>query len=478
MAACPTALRIVLIAVALVAVGATATAHAQTMRLGFLDGNFANPSVQAEFLGDAKDLGSTVARVPSGWSGIAPTRPANPTDPADPAYRWTQTDAAVRATVSAGMEPLLSLTSAPAWAEGPDRPSLSIARNGTWRPDIKAYGEFGRALGRRYDGTYPDPLRPGRTLPRVRVFIPWNEPNLTLYLAPQWARQNGRAVPEAPRHYRALVRSFHSGIHAAQSKAIVVAGALAPFGDNVAGSTRLPPARFLREMLCLDSKLRRNSCGNGGNPRFDAFSHHPYSVRGPFSGALNKDDVTVPDIKAKLTRPLRRAESLGLLGSKRARPMWVTEMSWDSRPDPDGLSTQRHAEWLAESLYVLARQGIRTITWYQVRDQAKGTAWNVTSQSGVIYVDGRAKPAARAFRFPVVARRSSKGTTLWAVAPGKGRLTFERRSGSRWVTVARVDKLAHGRIVTRRVKNLRAGMKIRARQGDERSLTVTVRTGT
>jgi len=454
-------------------------AAAPTLRTGFLDGEFA--SGDAASLTEAANLGSRIARLPTGWSGIAARKPRKPTDPADPAYNWTGTDAAVRATVAAGLEPLLSLTGAPRWAQGKNRPTDATFLEGAWRPDPTAYGRFARALARRYDGTYPDPLHPGQALPRVRAFLPWNEPNLEKYLAPQWRRSGGRFVMEGPVRYRQMVTAFTAGIHASQPRATVVAGAFAPFGDSFAGGNRIAPARFLRTMLCLSARLKRVTCLGGGSPRFDVLSHHPYSVGGPFRKALNRDDVSVPDIAAKLVKPLRRAERLGILGPNRSRRrhVWVTEISWDSQPaDPLGVPERRHADWLAQSLYVLARQGIDTVTWFQVRDSPARTAAEraASNQSGVLLVDGTPKLAATAFRFPLVGVRRGSRTTLWVLAPGDGPLVIERRTADGWVTVLS-RTVARGRTVTRRVAGLPRGTRIRARQGALTSLVVTVSRG-
>jgi len=456
-----------------------AGAGATSMRTGFLDGDFAGATAdRTASLGEAAALGSRVVRVPTGWAGIAQRRPADPTDPADPAYDWTAADAAVRETVGAGLAPLLSFTQAPAWAEGAGRPRDATFLPGAWRPDPAAYGLFARAVGRRYNGTYPDPLRPGAALPKVAAFLPWNEPNLELYLAPQWKRVDGRLQRDAPIRYRKLVTAFTNGIHATHPAGLVVAGGMAPFGDAVAGGRRTPPAAFLRTVLCLDAQQRRVRCAGGGAPRFDVLSHHPYSVGGPFRKALNPDDVSVPDIARKLVRPLRAAERLGILGANRSRRrrIWVTEISWDSRPaDPDGVPERRHADWLAQALYVLARQGVDTVTWFQVRDTPARTSAELASsnQSGVLLADGRPKLAATAFRFPLVAVRGPSRTTVWTLAPGAGPLVLERRSGSRWVRLLS-RSASRGRVVSRSFSGLPRGTRVRARQAGLTSLTVTV----
>jgi hypothetical protein len=464
---------VVLVSTVLMAIPTCATAApARSLRLGFLDGGFADATVQTARLAEAKALGSTIVRLPSGWSAIAPRRPAHPADPADAAYAWSTTDQMVRAATAAGLDPLLSLTGAPRWAEGAHRPSTAAL--GSWRPNPIAYGQFARALARRYSGRYPDPLSPGTTLPRVREFVVWNEPNLDKYLAPQWRRANGRYRLDAAIRYRELTRRFWQGIHTVQPRAVVVAGALAPFGDPQPGGGRVAPAAFLRAVLCLTPKLRRTSCGKAGKPRFDVLAHHPYSVNGPFADALNPDDVSVPDIGRKLIKPLRSAERLGLLGSKRRRRVWVTEISWDSSPpDPDGVPSATYARWVAEAFYVLARQGIDTVTWFQVRDSPPGPGgYSASNQSGMLLVDGRPKRSATAFRFPLVAVRQARRTIVWAVAPASGTLVIERKAASGWIPLL-TRPARHGAIVSERAA-LAVGTRVRARQGTALSLTVRV----
>ena len=50
---------------------------------------------------------------------------------------------------------------------------------------------------------------PGAFLPRVRYWQPWNEPNLSYYLAPQWTRAGGRWVAASPVIYRGLLNAVY-----------------------------------------------------------------------------------------------------------------------------------------------------------------------------------------------------------------------------------------------------------------------------
>ena len=73
--------------------------------------------------------------------------------------------------------------------------------------------------------------------------------------------------------------------------------------------------------------------------------------------------------------------------------------------------------WLQDGLYSLWRQGATTIFWFLLRDQPPVPAYNATYQSGLYLLDGRAKPAAAAFRFPLVARFGRGKTLVWGRSP-------------------------------------------------------------
>jgi hypothetical protein len=208
--------------------------------------------------------------------------------------------------------------------------------------------------------------------------------------------------------------------------------------------------------------------------RFDILDHHPYATGGPTETALNVDDVAVRDLR-KLTRPLRVAQRAGNVTPRRARSIWVTELSWDSRPpDPDGVPAATQARWLEGAFYVLWRQGVDAVTWFRLRDETKKNGYAFTYQSGVYLLgdtiaDDRPKPSFTAFRFPFTAYRSGGSARLWGVAPARGRVRVERRRGRRWVKVKTLragrDRVFHGRLRVRR------GVLLRARQRGEASLS-------
>jgi hypothetical protein len=373
-------------------------------------------------------------------------------------------DLAVRRATARGLRVALTVGGGggPGWADGPHRPRS--ARSGTWRPSPREFGSFARALARRFGGNFD----PGTgTLPRVRYYEAWSEPNLASHLAPQWIRQHGGWVAESPVIYRWLLNAFYAAVKSVRRSNIVIAGAMAPFGD-LPGAERIPPVQFLRGLLCLrGTGLAPVSCPDPAH--FDILSHHPYAIFGPTEPAFNPDDASVPDLW-KLTGPLAAAVRTGRALPRAHKRLWVTEFSWDSSPpDPNGVPIRQHALWLEEAFYVLWRQGVDTIAWYNVVDQPPVPDYASTYQSGVYYRNGRRKPAFRALRFPFVAERESGGRViLWGIAPRSGAVAVKRRSGGHWRTMLTLNVRAHA--IFTRVVAMSGSALMRAQLGPESSL--------
>jgi hypothetical protein len=228
----------------------------------------------------------------------------------------------------------------------------------------------------------------------------------------------------------------------------VVSGGTAPYGDTTATPEgRTPPVSFLRGVLAKRTNL-------------DAISHHPYGVGSPYQRATASVDVAVADV-SKLVRVLRAAERAGHV--RHGRKVWVTEISWDSRPpDPDGVPERRQADWLQRSLEVLWRQGVSTVTWYLVGDQAPVPSYGATNQGGVFFRDGRRKLSATAFEMPFVARpASARSAVVWGRSPARGRVIVERLDGGSWHRVWSHVRGA-GAVYSARVA-ARPGDRLRAR---------------
>lgn len=467
---------LVLAGLALGAVPAGAAGAPRGLELGVTDPALtgSDATLREEWMARAESARANLALLGVNWSRIAPAhRPPgfDAADPADPAYRWEDLDAAVRSAAAHGVQPLLAIDVAPAWAEGPNRPSLALAPAGTWLPQPVELGSFARALATRYSGSFVDPAYPGAgALPPVRYFQIWEEPNLAVHLNPTW---EGRRLV-APRLYREMINAAYAGIHGADPGARVIAGGLSPYGDAFAGGSRIPPVWFWRALLCLrGAKLQPATCPDPAH--FDIAAHNPINVGGPRSSAFSPLDASTPDI-GRLTPIVRRAVATGRALPTGPKPFWATEIWWDSSPpDPAGVPLRRHARFVAKSLFELWRQGVGAVIWWYLRDQTPGAAgFGATQQSGLFYRDGRPKPAYRAFRFPFVAIRGRHGRILlWGKAPAPGRLVVERRTRRGWAPLAR-PVAGSGRVFLTRI-DAGGRFKARARQGREVSLPWQVR---
>ena len=147
----------------------------------------------------------------------------------------------------------LNITSPiPRWASSSQAPEERL--QGTWGPNADEFGQFVRAAGKRYSGTY-------NGLPRVDYWSIWNEPNQAGWLTPQWSpdpRNARRQVESAPAVYRALVAASWQALadtgHGADT---ILIGETAPQGTvRERGITKsLDALRFLRQMYCLDDNL-------------------------------------------------------------------------------------------------------------------------------------------------------------------------------------------------------------------------------
>jgi hypothetical protein len=222
---------------------------------------------------------------------------------------------------------------------------------------------------------------------------------------------------------------------------VVVTAGTAPFGDPPGGE-RVPPAEFDRDLFCISAAMQPLPCPDPAH--FDVLAHHPYAVGGPYTHALDADDVSIPDLY-KLERPLAVAERTGRVLPAGPKPIWVTEVSYDSDPpDPTAVPMATFVRWTAETLYELWKEGVSVITWYLIRDQPPIPSYADSYQSGMYFLNGQAKTAQRAFRFPLVVDRRGRGKPIvWTRAPVAGTLRIEGLIGGRWEVVLETPVTQH-----------------------------------
>ncbi len=442
-----------------------------------------NPGVRALAVTRIREAGASVVRIPVDWrESVVASPPADfdARDPASPAYRFALTDAAVISAVAAGLRPLLVVSHAPAFAEASGR--WRFAYLGSWGPSPAALGEFAAALARRYDGSFPDAAAPDGVLPRVTLFQAWNEPNLARYLEPQWVARGGQWSAFSPLLYRQMLNAFYVGVKSVQPHATMVAAGVAPNGDR-AGEGRMAPIVFLQRMLCLGTsgKGRAVSTGCADPPHFDVLAYHPLSIGNPDRPAVSSMDVSIADA-AKVTRLLREAERLRTALPAGRKPVWVTELNWESAPQsPGGVPPAEQARWVSRALHRLWVAGVGLATWQFLVDPFPGVRVSAPTGGIVEYprpaglysagVGGNldsATPKAflRGFELPFDPLRvDARRVRVWALLgkPGQAVVLQRLARGGAWRTVRPLRADRYG--VLNVLVAIRGTVRLRVRSG-------------
>src|SRR5436190_6769172 len=106
-------------------------------------------------LDEMRGLGADVVKISISWRDLAGGgKPSNPEDPnAYPAAKWGPYDAAVQGAAARGLGVFVNISGpAPDWAV-----TKSTTPAGTYRPNAGEFGHFARAVGARYNGSFPAP---------------------------------------------------------------------------------------------------------------------------------------------------------------------------------------------------------------------------------------------------------------------------------------------------------------------------------
>jgi hypothetical protein len=461
-----------IVAAVLLASGSTSTAGGRQMESILQDDQFLlyEPTrVVNTTLEVLHQIGVDRVRITVLWAGIAP-HPASTKRPrhfraADPsAYPragWQPYDRVVELARANGIAVDFNVTApGPLWAMVHPAPSQKVATH--YRPSPTEFGRFVQAVGKRYSGHWIVHDKTGATtIPRVSFWTIWNEPNQPGWLAPQWRRVGGRRVVDSPRLYRVYVDAAYAALaktgHTPATDTILI-GELAPEGTEAhQDESALPPLPFLRALYCVGSDLKplRGAqvgllhCPSGDSPAnfvkenpglFDAtgFAHHPYAFfLAPNVSMSDPNFVPLADI-GRLERTLDRI--FASYGVNRRLPIYITEYGYETNP-PDpfrGVSPADQALYLNEAQYMAWKDPrIRSMAQFLIFDSAPNPRFKpgtigywATFQTGLLFLNAKAKPAFRAYRLPIFVPQprftSGSSVLIWGMLRGAVNGTRQR----------------------------------------------------
>jgi hypothetical protein len=373
-----------LVLVAFVALLAVPAARAAThMPIGFYDdASFRWSSSRAANLKEAAAAGASVIHTTANWPQIAPTRPAHSADGNDPAYRLGDLDELVATASKLGLRVMININGTPKWANGGQAPNHMPTR-------LADLTSFARMLADRYDG---------HGFGYVGLWSVWNEPNLQLFLTPQFTSiravnafktVKGKRVRYTkttfkivgPANYAKLFKAASAGIKAGNSRAQVAIGETSNLGRDKPTTIRgqgqsVSPGTFAR-LLAQQKGLR-----------FAAWATHPYPTS-PNAKPLQK--VRYPNVTLAL---LPRFETNLRRLFHREVPIWITEYGYQTKPaQPHGVTNAQQATNAKQALrFARGNPDVRMFVWFTFRDSA-GNPW----KSGLEQPNGARKPSFAAF---------------------------------------------------------------------------------
>jgi hypothetical protein len=438
-------------------------------------------SVRELALSRIREAGASIVRIPVNWGDVVNGDPGPgflAADPSSGEYHFELIDAAVLATVSAGLTPLLVVSHAPAFAEA--APRWRFAYPGSWDPSPEALRSFAIALARRYDGSFPNPHDPAQSLPRVRLFQAWNEPNLARYLEPQWVVRGGRWTAFSPLLYRELLNGFYTGVKSAAPHDVVIAAGVAPNGDP-AGVGRMAPVSFLRSLLCLSVDAAQRAAACPHPPHFEVLAFHPLSVGDPDVPAPSSLEVSISDA-AKITGLLAQAERARTALPEGRKRVWVTELDWESAPQAaQGVPARLQAAWVSRALHRLWAAGVSLVSWEYLVDAFPGVSLD-TPTGGVVevprpaglyaagaggqFANATPKPFLQGFALPFDPLRvNTRQVRVWALLmrPGQPVLLQMQSPTGGWQTLAHLR--ADAAAVINHLIDVRGPLRLRLRAG-------------
>lgn len=327
-----------------------------------------------------KNTKAKVARFDILWSFVAPTQPVDPTNPEDPAYDWTRVDQVLIGFDQANITPIVSTYSTPAWAVAGPKTKFPSAYNPN-APVPQAFGQFMKAVATRYSGTYVDPS-PGSgpsTLPRVRHFEIWNEPNIANFFRFGQKSNLGK--------YKGLVKQAYTNIKAANKNTVVIAGVGGPTSSGGKNG--------------IGAKKWMNGLVSDKSVKFDAYSQHIYPTQSPKFDSPAYDAVFPTWSDASLDTIFKALDK-----KRKGMKLYVTEAGYTTAATPFRTVkvTPAVQNKNLKELYNLPKvkgSRIAAVVWFNLQD-------NRNWPGGLLKAGGGKKPSYNSF--VAVARRAIPGS--------------------------------------------------------------------
>src|SRR3954452_22898275 len=441
----------------------------------------ASGDVRNATLDEMRGLGADVVKITMSWRDLANGgKPSNPDDPNGyPAAKWAPYDAAVQGAASRGLGVFLNIAGpAPDWA--------SKGGGGVVRPSASEFLHFAKAVGTRYNGSFPVPANTpappppsggggtpcivpplcgsqadsamasvssllggsakpaANTLPAVKLWSVWNEPNLPVFLLPQRSSTKSH-YPVSPTLYRSLYRAAYNGLAASgHPKDTILLGELLPVGKST-HTTRssIRPLEFLRELACVDrhyhaykrANAKARGCTGYKALALSGIAYHPYALAGgPTKRSPSSDDATIGTL-SRVTRVVDKLRARHRFAGPAHPPLWLTEFGVQTDP-PDylfGSPIQRVPTYLGMSEPIPMRdRRVYSYSQYPLIDDRTTSGF----QSGLRFTNGKAKPGIyNEYRLPIFVRRTgSSSVSFWGgvrAADTGGSVTLFSRKGSK-----------------------------------------------
>jgi hypothetical protein len=357
--------RIVLVLAAAAALAPAGAAAAPHMLICFQDDpTFRWMPGAPDQLDLAQEANVSLIRATADWRAIAAKKPVRATNPFDKNYNLNDLDALVRNAQMRGIQVMITIWGTPKWANGGKGPNVAPRR-------LADLTNFARAIADRYSGRHVG-------FPYVGRYSIWNEPNLEIFLTPQFDKK-GRIL--SPRTYANLYKAGRKGIKAANRGALMAIGETSNQGRDVpakgGANESVAPGTFAR-LLAQQKGLQ-----------FDAYATHPYATRPNLSPSQK---VRWPNVT--MSQLDRFGTSLDSWFHRKTVPLWITEYGYETKPgEPAGVTTSQQAAYLKQAVRQLqANPRVQMLIWFIFRD-SKLSLW----QSGLLTQSGKKKPAYNTF---------------------------------------------------------------------------------